>query len=148
MKMSKLNIIVASILIIGLVILSYYIINSNEKYGGSNTIQAILEQKPNFEEQRQGKGGIKSSRVNIYEFVNLKVKGYPDYAFHISGEYYKDKRTRDLLLKLVAGDTLFLTISERDYKQKITKEDKKSLFQVNPGLIYVYGLKYKDRHYF
>ena len=147
MKMSKLNIIVASILIIGLVILSYYII-TKEKYGGSNNIQAILEQKPNFEEQRQGKGDIRRSHVHIYEFVNLKVKGYPDYAFHISGEYYKDKRTMDLLSKLVEGDTLLLTISERDYKQKITKEDRKSFIEVNPGLIYVYGLKYKDRHYF
>lgn len=60
--------------------------------------------------------GAKSSR-----YITIKLKGYPDYTFSISSTGFDATAKNDLHF-IQSDDSVFLSISESDYKKKITKE--------------------------
>lgn len=60
-------------------------------------------------------------------YINIRLKKYPDLIFYISNKTLKATFVDDLISEINKGDSIFLGIDKRDYREKLIKVDSLSI---------------------
>ncbi|MBS7253876.1 hypothetical protein [Flavobacterium branchiicola] len=76
-------------------------------------------------------GDITSGKIEYvkskHSYINIRIEKYPDLVFHISNKNLKATFVNDLLSTVNKGDSIFLGINRKDYREKLIKIDSLSI---------------------